>query len=226
MTMESEAFQRVAEFVGPKGDRWVLDESMKEMAKDLVEAYSEDLGHVKLEHVVFVRAIGVKSTKWLGKCKFLGTAPNPLISRYVVATLGSLGMLDLTQLKGLESDLMDLRYLIMLNDTALRAKSGTSSEAENVRMALERITLYHELLHIDSTMEGLVAHDTQDFSLVLTRFGVYWSSGIFNQIDPLDAAAAEEAASKFAAELKKNSVKMSVNFGSSVPSGVPGKPQE
>jgi hypothetical protein len=196
MTTQSEAFQRVAEFVGPKGDRWVLDESLKKMAHDLVERYSEDLGHVKLAHVVFVRAVGVSTTKWLGKCKYLGSAPDPLIARYVIATLGSLGMLDLTQLRGLEADLMDLRYVITINDTALRAKSGTSASADMLRETLEMITLYHELMHIDATMEGLIPHDTQDFAKVLHRFGVYWSSGVINQVDPMDMAAAEEAASR------------------------------
>ena len=221
MTTQSEAFQSIAEFVGPKGDRWVLDESLKKMAEELVERYSEDLGHVKLGHVVFVRAIGVSSTTWLGKIKYLGNAPDPLIARYVLATLGSMGMLDLTQLRGLEADLMDIRYVVMINDTAMRAKSGASANAEMLRATLERITLYHELTHIKPAMDGLVPHDTQDFKRVLYRFGVYWSSGIINQTDPVDLAAAEDAASRFAEQLNKGGATFEVVVNHGIPSGVP-----
>ena len=209
---QAEALQRISEFVGPKGDRWVLDESLKAMAEELVEKYSEDLGHVKLGHVVFVRAVGVSSTKWFGKCRYVGAAPTPIIARHIVATLGSLGMLDVTQLRGLEADLMDIRYIITINDTALRVKAGTDENAEFLRTELERITLHHEMLHIDSTMEGLVTHDTQDFAKIIETYGVHWSMGAIQQVDGLT-----DAVQGLAKTLKGGGVTVSFNM----PRGMP-----
>jgi hypothetical protein len=197
MTMQEELIKRIAEVVGPKGDRWVLDESLKTVAEELVERYSEDLGHVKLAHVVFVRAMGVSNTKWLGKCKYTGDALNMIVPRYVIATLGGLGMLDLSQLRGLEADLMDLRYIIILNDSALRLKAGIGAEADTLKETLEAITLYHEMYHIKPAMDGLVTHDIQDFAKVLHRFGVYWTNGIIEQRQVVDPAEAEEGAARF-----------------------------
>jgi len=168
----------VMEVTGPNGSKWVLDGSLREKAKVLVEKFSGDLGHIQLERVVLVRAVGVNSTTWFGKCKYIGELPNSIIPRHLINTLMSYGMLDSSQLKGLESELLDIRYIITLNDTALVIRAGTEPGFEELKETLEVITLYHELMHIPSDMIKCRQHDVQDFAKVLDRFGVYWSDGI------------------------------------------------
>jgi len=178
------------EYRGPKGDVWVLDESLRERAEALVEKFSEDLGHVDLKRVVFVRAKGVKG-KWLGRCNYVGSTPsNPLamVTRYVLSSLAEGGLLEISRMKSLANvELVDLRYIITINELALKTQmTGLCPESDPDYLLhlsrLETITLYHELLHIKPGMDGNVGHDTQDFAKVLDRFGVYWTSGILSEV--------------------------------------------
>jgi hypothetical protein len=190
---EQALLEGMREYHGPKGDLWVLDESLRDRAEALAEKFSEDLAHVDLKRVVFVRAKGVKG-KWLGRCNYVGSTPSnplPLVVRYVLSSLAEGGLLEIGRMKALSNvEMIDLRYIITLNETALKTQmSGICKESDpdyGLHLSrLETITLYHELLHIRPGMDGNVGHDTQDFAKVLARFGVHWTSGIVEE----DAAA-------------------------------------
>jgi len=175
---ERDLLNEVLELVGPKGDRWVLEESLRDRAEALVEKFSEDLGHIDLQRVVFVRAIGVNNGKWLGECRYVGSKSQPTVYRHIIASLVHAGLLDLTSFVKSQASLLDPRYVITLNDSAIRAKVGAGEESEKMIDILETITLYHEMLHIKPGMDGNLGHDTQDFSKVLHKFGVFWTQGI------------------------------------------------
>jgi len=213
--LQRQALAEVTEFSGSKGDRWVLDESLRERAEALVEKFSDDLSHVQLQHVVFLRVVGASSSTWYGKCQHVGRTPNVLIPRYIMMKLGQLGMLDLTQLRGIEAELLDLRYIITINDTAIQARVGSGPGASELKETLEVITLYHELLHIPPGMlKGCVGHDRNDFAKVLHRFGVFWADGIVTP--PGEALASSQDAQTLVRELLDMGI---TSGGRTTPSG-------
>ncbi len=70
-------------------------------------------------------------------------------------------------------DVLDITYIIAINDDELRVLSG---DLEQIELAL----LHHELLHIKPEMDGIEDHDSKDFKTILDKYGVHWVSGIFN----------------------------------------------
>ncbi len=159
-----------------KGDEiWEVDEGLRDVAISLIHEFPDELGHVEVDKVIFVRVDGVKLRKdgknWLGKCWYL-RAPVCIMSRFVLMRLGHAGVLDLDNL-GMASGLLDLSYIIGLNTMGLLDIGGDGA-------VMDRITLHHELLHIRPDMEGLVPHPIQDFGTILDRYGIHWTQGVVN----------------------------------------------
>lgn len=160
-----------------KGDEvWEIDEGLRNTAVNLLNTFPDELGHIDLDKVVFVRANGVKlsktNTNWYGKC-YLVKVPLKIISHYVLLKLGHSGMLDLSNMQPFD-DLLDISYIVAINTDAIENEGGPIDK-------IEEVTLHHELLHISQDMEKLVKHDVQDFSTILHRYGPYWMQGVFEE---------------------------------------------
>jgi len=131
------------------------------------------LDHIELQHVIFVRVNGMRrSEKWIGKIWWI-KPPLSLIPYYLVENMVDTKLLlpnTIINLK--DKDLLDIRYIIAINDNGIKNVSGDIE-------TLELITLIHELKHIKIGMTGLAEHDSKDFKFVLNEFGVYWNEGLF-----------------------------------------------
>lgn len=164
------------EILGKKGELYRLDEGLRDTARALVEKYSEVVGHIDLQRIVFVRVIDLKLKKngknWLGKCMYLKD-PVTIIPRYVVFKMASMGLIDMNQISGIEDEILEFDYIIMLNDAAIAEVDGNDD--------IEALVLLHELMHIPDEMEGVTQHDVQDFSYLVAKFGPYWTNGIFQE---------------------------------------------
>ena len=154
------------------GEIWEIDEKLRQVATELVTEFSEDLGHIDLEHVVFLRMTGLKNAKWLGKCFYI-KEPYNIIPKVCLAWMGKHGLQDEKKFQDfLEMGNLDLRYIIAVNDDLV---GSVSDDQESVVRAL----LHHELKHIKSEMDGIEDHDTKDFKAILSRYGVFWGNGVF-----------------------------------------------
>jgi hypothetical protein len=166
------------EVFGKGNEVWELDEGLRNTAQELLGKFPDELGHVELDRVIFVRANGVKipasGTTWYGKC-YLIRVPIKIISHFVLVKLGQAGLLDPTEMSshGL-GNLLDLSYLIAINTDAIENEGGPIDK-------IEEITLHHEMLHISDDMEKLVKHDVQDFGSILHRYGPYWAQGVIEE---------------------------------------------
>lgn len=189
LSPREELCQKIGCVEKKNGELWILDPEMKEKARALVAKFTDELGHVDLRHVVFVRVLGVSSTKWFGKCNYLGVA-NKMVAPYIVTEMLKSQYVGHVPEENL-IDLLDIRYVITLNENAILL----ASVGKDVQSEMEAITIFHELLHIKPNMDGLVPHNIQDFSMVLDKFGVHWTSGQF-QMDletRLDAALTQNS---------------------------------
>lgn len=164
------------EILGKRGESYQIDEELRDTARVLVEEYSEVVGHVDLQRVVFVRLIGKKLSKtgrnWLGKCMNV-KPPTTILPRYVVMKLASMGLMDINQISGIEEEILDLDYIIMINDEAV--------QSVNDAVDVEKLTILHELMHIPQDMEGVTKHDVEDFYYLVDKFGSHWTNGIISQ---------------------------------------------
>lgn len=164
------------EILGKKGEVYQLDEGLRDTARALVEKYSEVVGHIDLQRIVFVRVIDLKLKKngknWLGKCMYIKD-PVTIIPRYVVYKMASMGLIDMNQISGVEDEILEHNYIIMLNDAAIAEVEGGED--------IEALVLLHELMHVPEEMEGVVQHDVQDFSWMVSKFGPNWPAGIFQE---------------------------------------------
>jgi hypothetical protein len=157
------------------GETWELDARLATVAEELVAEFTEDLGHIDLERVVFARQSGLKGTAgdWLGKCCYI-KEPYSLIPQCTLLWMARHGLSDFSRFEGLlNADHMDLRYIIALNDDLIPNIPGDQD-------LVERAILHHELKHIKYDMDGIEKHDTKDFRSVLHHYGVSWTSGFFN----------------------------------------------
>jgi hypothetical protein len=162
--------------VDKQGAQWSIDEGLRKRAQDLMQSFDEDIGHVNLDQVIFLRLSGSKAT-WHGKCFYIGKAPMSIIARYVAQKLLTIGVINLNGTSlNVDSmgDLFDLRFIIAINDDSIQSAHGDIQRVEDV-------TLLHELMHIDSTCEKLVKHDLEDFKSLVDRFGAHWTEGIFQE---------------------------------------------
>jgi len=137
----------------PDSTVWVLDDGgMKQVALRLQDKFPEKIGHIDLEKVMFVRLVGGK-VSWAGKC-FHVRPPWHLLTQ-ATAMFGA-------QMP----EPLDIRYIIAVNDDLVR---GIFIVKEK-----EVMVILHELLHVRRDMEGVVPHDTEDFSWMLSQFGINW----------------------------------------------------
>lgn len=157
--------------VDKSGAVWEVDNGLKDRARQLQkdEDYIDLISHVDLDQVIFARISNTKA-KWMGKCYYFGKAPLTLISKYVIGFLAQNGMLNISAVANVDEDLFDLRYFIVLNDDKLNMVQDNPDQVED-------LTLVHELMHIDPSGDKLVKHDLEDFSILVNRFGPYWTAG-------------------------------------------------
>ena len=164
------------EITGRKfGEIWELDAHLATVAEELVAEFTGDLGHIDLERVVFARQRGLKGTAgdWLGKCYYV-KEPYSMIPQCTLLWMKRHGLFNFEKFEEmLNSDHMDLRYIIALNDDLIPDIPGDQT-------LVERAVLHHELKHIKFDMDGIENHDIKDFRSVLQLYGVFWDSGQLN----------------------------------------------
>lgn len=162
--------------VDKQGAQWQIDEGIRERTGLLIHNFEEELGHVNLDQCIFLRLMGSKAT-WHSKTFFIGKAPMTIIPKFVLAKLSKLGLMDLEGVRNLEGfDIFDIRFIVVLNDDAI-------SQAEGDLQRVEDLALFHEMLHIHPDGDRVVKHDLEDFSVLVDKFGPYWSQGIFSDTD-------------------------------------------
>jgi hypothetical protein len=159
-----------------KNEVWEVDETMRKRAEVLVSKYTDQVGHIDLRHVVFVRVEG-KKTKWLGKCYKI-QPPYGILPAYTLFTLGRLGSLAEVYE---DLDLFNIQYIIAMN------RDNLALIPKNVDKVID-ILILHELMHIDYGMEKVEQHDSEDFKWLLRTFGVDWANGEIKQdpTEPID----------------------------------------
>jgi len=158
-------------YVDVMGAQWTIDESIRDRASLLLESFSDEVGHVDLNQVIFIRINGTKA-RWLGKCYFIDKTPIALIPKFVVHKLASFGLLKLEDTSSVDGDIFDLKYIVALNDDAIGTSNGDLQRVEDA-------TLLHELMHISPCGTRLIKHDLEDFKGLIDKFGAHWDEGIF-----------------------------------------------
>ena len=154
---------------GPRGEIWSLDESLRQIARELLIEYPDLVGHIDLQHVVFTRCRASRNIKWLGKCTRV-KPPVGLLPYYAASLYKKTGAMDVVY--QIDPEDLDTKYIISVNESAIEVAGGDTE-------LIERVTLLHELMHIDDEMNGLVKHNIEDFAIILEKFGVHWTSGSF-----------------------------------------------
>lgn len=159
--------------IDSSGTKYEVDAALKERAHQLMECdkFQHLISHVDLDQVIFLR-VNSKKANWLGKCIYIGKAPNNIISKYVVSELSRMGLLNLSNISGFDDNIFDLRYIILINDDTIRMTEDPTR--------VEDGTIVHEMMHIKAGGEGLVKHDMEDFRDLVQAFGPYWVKGVFS----------------------------------------------
>lgn len=130
---------------------WISDDgTLRESAIKLVKAYSNILGPLQLEKVVFFRVVGCKQP-WKGKTWRLTPPYNyvPFAASQVLA--------DVT----LPND-FEISFVIAISDS----KHDLTKQSDVL------YTLLHELYHIKPDMLGLKDHDIKEHYWMLKEFGL------------------------------------------------------
>lgn len=158
--------------IGKNGAKWALDASLKSLALELVNDFSEEVGYVDLGRVVFGRVEGM-GEKWAGKTYYVAP-PVSMLPIYTLELLVSRGMHVSEEDTGLLSGIAGINFMIFL---------GTDYLAQFIRddrliRQQEKILLFHEMLHIKPEMDGLRGHDIKDFKTLVDKFGAYWDEGV------------------------------------------------
>lgn len=159
------------------GATWAVDEGLRSRALQLQKSdeFACKIDHVDLDQIVFLRVSNTKA-KFLGKCYYVGKAPNNIIPRFVIGKLVHMGLINLDNVQGFDMDMFDLRFLVVINNDMLNMIPENSDQVED-------LTLVHELMHIHPSGDKLVKHDLEDFSSLVEHYGPYWGNGIFSQND-------------------------------------------
>jgi predicted metallopeptidase len=166
--------------LGKNGSEWVLDESLRKQAVQLINEYPDELGHIDHQRVVFVRMLD-KKANWYGKTWFIN-APHTILTHYVYEQFAKNQLmvpdLDIdTKMAEFLDNLLTVSYIIALNHESFeKFESG----GEELIAKQERNVLIHELMHINPDMVGIRKHDREDFSILLRKFGVDWSEGLYD----------------------------------------------
>jgi len=157
-----------------QGAKYEVDNTLRDRAYQLMKVpkFQPLISHVDLNQVIFLR-VSSKKGDWHGKCMYIGKAPQSIIASYVVNELTEKGMIDLANVRGFDSNMFDIRYLILINNDSI---SMTESPER-----VEDVTLVHELMHIKRTSDGVEKHDIEDFRDLVQEFGPYWTQGSFKE---------------------------------------------
>lgn len=184
--------------IDKQGAQWQIDEGLRERAGNIIDNFHDDVGHVNLDQVIFLRIQGSKAN-WHGKCYYIGKAPMSIVPKFVILQLNKMGLMDLDGIRNLDTggfDLFDIRFIIVINDDSIGQADGDLQRVED-------ITLLHEMMHIHPDGDKLVKHDIEDFACLIDKFGPYWTQGLFNDKDKFEGvvdeafAQADEAQAQF-----------------------------
>jgi len=161
--------------IGTNGEQWELDESLRPIAQELINQFPDQVGHVELQHIVFVKVMGTRnSDDWLGKCWYIN-APRSIIPHFVLKILSLKNILKPSDVVVDDDyDLLDLKYIIGINEDRL-------NEVRDNQEEVLKVLILHEMMHIKLEMNGIQDHTTKDFSYILDQFGVYWASGLMEK---------------------------------------------
>ena len=168
------------EVYGKGEEIWEIDEGLRNTAAQLLGRFPDELGHIELDRVIFVRVSGVKLSKtapnWYGKC-WLVKPPLSIMPHYFLNKLGHADIVaDVADVAERMSSSLDLAYIIGINTDAIEEEGGPIDK-------IEEVTVHHELLHISQDMDKLVKHDVQDFRAILHKYGPYWTQGVIEEPD-------------------------------------------
>jgi len=159
---------------GIRDELWFVDEELRVLAVRLINSYDE-LNHIDSKKVIFGSLTGgISSQKWWGKCTKLAPVMR-LVPLFITSRLSEKytnNQLD----ESVSDEDLDMRFIIVLNRDSINSAGGDVDK-------LTETTMYHELMHIDQNMEKIIDHDVKDFKMVLNKFGVNWSSGLFKNDD-------------------------------------------
>lgn len=167
------------EIYGKGTEVWEIDEGLRNTAANLLGQFPDELGHIELDQVIFVRANGVALSKtgvnWYGKC-WLIRVPLKIIPQFLLLKMSHAGLVDVDTVTNALGYTLDPAYIIAINTDAIEDEGGPIDK-------IEAITLHHELLHISQDMEKLVKHDIQDFRSIIHKYGPYWTQGVIESPD-------------------------------------------
>ena len=167
------------EVYGNRDEIWEIDEGLRNTAAQLLSRFPDELGHIELDRVIFVRVTGVTLSKtapnWYGKC-WLIKPPMSILPSYLLLKLGHKDVLDAETVMPQVGHELDPAYIIGVNTDAIEDEGGPIDK-------IEEVTVHHELLHISQDMDKLVKHDVQDFRSILHKYGPYWTQGVIEEPD-------------------------------------------
>jgi hypothetical protein len=167
------------EIYGKGEEVWEVDEGLRNTAAQLLARFPDELGHIVLDQVIFMRANGVKLSKtapnWYGKC-WLIKIPLKIMPRFTLLRLSHAGLIDAEAAAEVLGGVLDPAYIVAVNNEAIEEEGGPIDK-------IEEVTLHHELLHISEDMDKLVQHDVKDFRSILQQYGLYWTQGVFEEPD-------------------------------------------
>jgi len=189
--------------MGKKGEDYRISSDLKNKARFYVQKYSDELGYIDLDRVIFVTMEGSKA-KWLGKTHLI-KEPMTLIPEYVLVTLGNAGMVGSDVDFEAAELINNVSYIIILNEDLIAVTTPDYQK-------LEDAVLLHELLHINESMDGLVKHDIEDFKFMLDTYGTGYAGGNFKEDDNMNAfirEAVEDIADE-AAKIGKENIESTV----------------
>jgi hypothetical protein len=165
------------------GSEWILDEGLRTVARDLLIEFTNEVGHVDLTKVAFVR-VSDPNAKWLGKCWYIAP-PKNMLTWYAYMALKKNQIIvedfdETAEHTQFLDDLLDIHYVIALNNAPLeRFDAGETG----LREKQEKYVLLHELYHVKPTQDGIRKHDVEDFADILRKVGIDWTSGIYDGSD-------------------------------------------
>jgi hypothetical protein len=163
------------------GSEWILDEGLRTVARDLIVEFQNEVGHVDLTKVAFVR-VSDPNAKWLGKCWYIAP-PKNMLTWYAYMALKKNQIIvedfdETAEHTQFLDDLLDISYIIALNNAPLeRFDAGETG----LREKQEKYVLLHEMMHIKEGNSGIRKHDLEDFTDLIRKLGVDWTSGIYDE---------------------------------------------
>ncbi len=160
---------------GIREEQWHIDPDLKALAVELIGEH-EEIGYIDPNKVLFCSVVGaITSRKWWGLCTKL--AHQVRLIPFQILEVAHHG--DVDAMESVSEDLLDIRFIISINRDSINSAGGDPER-------LTRVTMLHELMHIDMDMEKIVPHDTKDFKSILDTYGVHWTSGYFKSDEGME----------------------------------------